>query len=311
MTKVAVGLPIYNGEKYLDQALRTLVEQTHRDLEIIISDNASTDGTQAICEAYAAVDDRIRYVRQPENIGAAANHNFVAEQATAPYFRWYAADDWLAPQCIEQCARTLDEEPAVVLAWPRPTGVDADGHVIADVATGLKFDNATPSSRLRSRLGRGYDDRGRGWCVPVYGVARRQAFLAALPLQAYQASDQAILVRLALLGPWRELPEGLFYCRQHDENSTQATPAHEVARWMDPRAIPNRSLPFCRRYIDFIRAVLNADIPLSEKMRCVPTLLQWPLTYNHWRLMRGDIRIYVRDCCQSLLGRFRPSPTVD
>ena len=123
MTRVSVGLPVYNGEKYLDHALRTLVSQTHEDLEIIISDNASTDGTRRICEEYAARDPRIRYYCQPVNRGGSYNHNFVARQATAPYFRWYSADDWMAPDCIEQCVTVLDSEPDVVLAWATPTPV--------------------------------------------------------------------------------------------------------------------------------------------------------------------------------------------
>ena len=86
-------------------ALRSLVSQSHQDLEIIISDNASSDETQRICEEFAAADPRIRYIRQPMNQGGAYNHTYVANLATGDYFRWFAADDVLAPTCIEECVK--------------------------------------------------------------------------------------------------------------------------------------------------------------------------------------------------------------
>ncbi len=91
--KVSIGLPVYNGESFLDEALSSLRGQTFKDFELIISDNASTDSTADIIARHAAVDSRIKYVRQPENIGASENFLFVLSKARAELFMWAAHDD--------------------------------------------------------------------------------------------------------------------------------------------------------------------------------------------------------------------------
>jgi len=91
--KVSIGMPVYNGEPFIRKALDSLLAQTFTDIELIISDNGSTDGTEAICREYAACDARIRYVRQPENRGMSFNFLFVLDEARGEYFMWAAADD--------------------------------------------------------------------------------------------------------------------------------------------------------------------------------------------------------------------------
>src|SRR5688572_28337892 len=91
---VSIGLPVYNGERFLSEALDSLLGQTLADFELIVSDNASTDRTAEICLAYAARDARVRYVRQQTNIGAIRNWNFVARQARGQYFKWASANDF-------------------------------------------------------------------------------------------------------------------------------------------------------------------------------------------------------------------------
>ena len=90
---VTIGLPVYNGEDTLEQVVDALLAQTFCDFELIISDNASTDGTEQICRAFAAANRRIRYVRQPVNVGAEDNFRFVFKAARSEYFMWAAADD--------------------------------------------------------------------------------------------------------------------------------------------------------------------------------------------------------------------------
>ncbi|MDR7898959.1 glycosyltransferase family 2 protein [Thermosynechococcus sp. JY1334] len=99
--KVSIGMPVYNGEKFIRDALDSLLAQTFTDFELIISDNASTDQTEAICREYAAKDKRIRYVRQAQNLGAAANFKYVLDEARGEYFMGAAADDKWDPRWIE------------------------------------------------------------------------------------------------------------------------------------------------------------------------------------------------------------------
>ena len=116
MTTLTIGLPVYNGERFLQESLQALLAQTWTDFELVISDNASTDSTAEICLEYAARDPRIRYVRQPVNMGAAPNHNYVASQARGRFFKWASHDDLYHPDLLQQCVLALEKHPEVVLA---------------------------------------------------------------------------------------------------------------------------------------------------------------------------------------------------
>lgn len=112
--KVSIGVPVYNGAATLAAMLGALLQQTVRDFEIVISDNASTDETGAICAEYMARDSRIRYFRQSKNIGAEPNFKFVLEQARGPYFMWSASDDIRSPDFLEENVRFLEAHPDYV-----------------------------------------------------------------------------------------------------------------------------------------------------------------------------------------------------
>src|SRR5258705_589930 len=114
--KLSIGLPVYNGERFLAQALDCLLAQTFRNFEIIISDNASIDRTPEICRAYAQRDCRVRYVRNRRNLGAIANFNRVFELSAAPLFKWAAPDDLYDKIYLDSCVRILDDNPDVILA---------------------------------------------------------------------------------------------------------------------------------------------------------------------------------------------------
>lgn len=112
--QVSIGMPVYNGEPFIREALDSLLAQTFADFELIISDNASTDATEAICREYAAKDSRIRYLRQTENQGVLANYHYVLNKAVGKYFMWAAADDLQTPDFMELLVTTLDENPSFV-----------------------------------------------------------------------------------------------------------------------------------------------------------------------------------------------------
>ena len=114
MPKVSIGLPVYNGENYLEDAIISVIKQSYTDLELVISDNASTDRTHEICCDYASTDKRIHYSRNKNNLGAAPNYNKAWSQCTGKYFKWLAHDDLLLPEykigrasCRERVFRTV------------------------------------------------------------------------------------------------------------------------------------------------------------------------------------------------------------
>src|SRR5262245_31410059 len=114
--RVSIGVPVYNGERYLRECIDSILGQTFRDFELILSDNASTDATRTICEAYATRDPRVRYYRNEQNLGACRNFNRCVELARGDYFLWAAHDDAIAPEYLARCVEALDRDPSVVLS---------------------------------------------------------------------------------------------------------------------------------------------------------------------------------------------------
>ncbi len=227
--KLSIGLPVYNGEKLLPQALDHLLAQTFRDFEIIVSDNASTDRTPEICRGYARRDSRIRYVRNATNLGAIANFNRAFELSAGPLFKWAAHDDLHLDGYLEKCVRILDDDPTVVLAHSgtafigddgQPLPFDADTETYID-ATGARHspDGATigDSSNAVERF---WDVLAHArWGSHMFGVIRRDALRRTHLLLNFASSDRTMLAELALLGRFRSVPERLYLRRIHAGSS--------------------------------------------------------------------------------------------
>src|SRR6476646_2411498 len=133
--KVAIGLPVYNGAKYVAEAIESVLAQTYGDLELVISDNASTDATEEICRDYTARDSRVRYARAEQNGGAAWNFNRTFELSRGEYFKWLAHDDAIGPQYLARCLAVLDRDPGVVLCHTRTGIINGQGELVADDGT--------------------------------------------------------------------------------------------------------------------------------------------------------------------------------
>ena len=166
MARVSVGLPVYNGERYLNEALDSILCQTFEDFELIISDNASSDRTEEMCREYAKNDKRIRYSRSSENLGAAWNFNRVAGLSTSEYFRWATADDLSAPEQIQTCVEVLDRERDAVLCYPKTVLIDENGEFIRYYEDNLDLRSPSPRERLHQFLMR------VGLCNVQYGLMR-------------------------------------------------------------------------------------------------------------------------------------------
>jgi glycosyltransferase involved in cell wall biosynthesis len=304
VTRVSVGLPVYNAERYLAAALDDLLAQSHADLDIVISDNGSYDGTQEICERYAAKDDRIRYFRQDHNRGASWNHNEVVKKAQGPYFRWYSYDDRLDPNCIEACAAVLDADPHIMLAWPLTSVIDESGAVSYEYRDDLLFDNATPITRLRSLLGARTEETHLHMCYPVYGVVRLEAILGTHLLGSMPAADTVLLCELALGGRWELVPRRLFYNRRHVDSSAVGKSPEEISSWFDPQHGTAFPMPQLRLLLGYLRAVLTAPLSPTTKLRCVGIVAAWLISHRRWRIILGELKIRGRQ----LVGRALPRP---
>jgi glycosyltransferase involved in cell wall biosynthesis len=177
--RVSIGVPVYNCEAFLHLALDSLLAQTFSDFEIIISDNASTDGTEQICREYTARDSRIRYFRQSANKGASANFRFVLEQAGGDFFMWAAADDERAPDCIEYYLSVIGKAGGAFSTYAvRDRKSATDTEMIAPVLSG----QANCSSDIRNFV---YNP-----CPSfIYGLYRRSTVLALFPSAVFDWYD--------------------------------------------------------------------------------------------------------------------------
>src|SRR5215813_13707549 len=128
--RVTIGLPVYNGERFLEQTLDSLLVQSYADFELIISDNASTDRTEEICRVYALKERRIRYSRNEANRGYAWNYNHLFALSTGEYFKWATADDVCQPNYLARCVDVLDSDPSIVLAFPKTRFIDETGELL-------------------------------------------------------------------------------------------------------------------------------------------------------------------------------------
>jgi glycosyltransferase involved in cell wall biosynthesis len=271
--RLSIGLPVYNGERYLAESLEGLLSQTYGDFELIVSDNASTDGTPEISHQYAGRDSRISYFRQPRNIGASPNHNFVVEQSRGELFKWASADDLYRPDLLQRCVEALDERPEVVLAHTRTVAVDSKGVVTEALDYPLATASPRAPERFRSMLfGNGGDD--------YYGVMRADVVRLAVPQGSHYRSDRTIMTKIALHGPFYQVPEWLYLRRDHSEQAQRANPT--IRAWCinsDPRRESGFRHPAVRLLAEYVWAYVAAigRAPLSptERTECVGYLAQW------------------------------------
>ena len=277
--RVSIGLPTFDGERYLAAAIESILGQTYGDFELIVSDNASTDGTAAICRDFAARDRRVVCFRQERNLGQGPNHNFCVGRARGEYFRWAADDDLLEPQYLEKCVARLEADPGAVLCHSATRIVGERGESIAGHLPGL--DAARPSDRFAAIVLRPH------WCVEMYGVIRTGALRRTNLMSGYFGGDKTLLAELALLGRFLHVPEPLFLNRDHPGRSLRAVPFQKRQEFHDT-AHTRRRVTHWALYTDYWRAVLRHVGDPAERRRCERKLLRWWFTNLHAVRLAAD-----------------------
>jgi glycosyltransferase involved in cell wall biosynthesis len=277
---VSLGLPVYNGEKHLEETLDALLKQTFTDFEVVIADNASTDRTQEICEAYAARDQRIRYYRNPQNLGAGRNFNRVFELARGKYFKWTAHDDLCDPSFLERCVEVLNRDPSVVLCYSWTRLIDPDGADLGDYEFNGKYTASSPSTHARFRdIVIPYH-----WCFQIFGLIRTAALKQTSCMGSYLSADRVLLAHLSLLGRFHEIPEYLFFSKRYPEQSgTMMVRPLAYMAWYNPQNRGRVLLPHWQEYIEYFKAVQDVRLTTYDRIRCYIYLLN--LT-NHGKRAR-------------------------
>jgi glycosyltransferase involved in cell wall biosynthesis len=288
-------MPVWNGEEYLRDGLDSLLGQTFDDLELIISDNASTDATQAICEEYADRDSRVRYYRNARNIGLQANFARVLRLATAPYFMWGCPDDLWDPSYVAKMVAVLDDRESVVLSGSSAAQIDRDGVQLGH------FDNVSVLSPrgIRARAHRFIcTPPGGGHATLIYGLMRtpviQRVGLFAPPGKArhqdrgYYATDLLTLFRLLFEGDFHVVDETLYFHRDtyFDHRGLQRLTA--VARAMHE----------VHGYYGDLRSIIgDSGLDERERLSLVRTTFREELRFYpaySWRLLARLMRLLAR-----------------
>jgi len=256
--EVSVGLPVYNGEQYLGEAVQSICEQTFADFELIISDNASTDRTAEICREMASRDSRIRYMRQPRNIGAARNFDFVARAANGKFLKWTTANDRSDRTMLAKCVDVLQREDDAVLCYGRTCLIDGSGNELGLYEYDLSFQQSRPSERfisVRKRMNMNNAQQG---------LIRLQALRQTRLERSYPDGDMVMMAELALYGTFRLLPDVLLYRRMEKGAASRFLSDPELRAFLDPD-FARKGFTAWRRHWDCCWSVLRAPIAWTEK----------------------------------------------
>jgi glycosyltransferase involved in cell wall biosynthesis len=252
---LSVGMPAYNSANWIEAAISSILSQTMTDFELIVSDNASTDGTYEICERIARQDPRVRLLRNAVNIGANRNYCAVLDAARAKYFKWAASSDWCAPTFFEKCVAALERDPDAVLAAPRTAFFDRSIETAQPSTADLDLESTVPAERYIELLSTG------GLNNAFNGVIRRDALLRASRLGVYMSADVVLMSELALMGKFVLLDEHLFFRRMAVETATKLKSDREIEKHLIPTARAPLRWQQWRLHFGLLRATRFAGFP--------------------------------------------------
>jgi len=278
MPRVSIGMPVYNGERFVRQAIDSVLGQTFADFELIISDNASTDDTEKICRAYARRDPRIRYFRNETNIGAARNFNRVFRLSSGEYYKLANADDACAPDLVASCAGVLDRYPEVVLCYAQTTLIDERGAVIREYDDGLDLRSTKVTERFRAAM------HGVKLVNVFQGLLRSSAMRKTRLMGSYCGSDVLLLEELALYGQFWEIPRRLFFRRLHSRAASSIRSPVTRMQFIDP-SIKGGAMILWRHQFERIASIVRAPLAPEEKAVLIGIVLRFGIA-NRWSLLR-------------------------
>jgi glycosyltransferase involved in cell wall biosynthesis len=272
--KLSIGLPVFNGERYLETALKSLLAQSYSDYELLIVDNASADATEEICRSYASRDARVRYHRNPENQGPAYSFYRALELASGRYYKYAADDDLYDPRFLAECMAVAERDPDVVCCYTHAELIDEDGVHIENLD--VPIDTNSPKVEVRLYQVIGVDHL----CIQLYGVTRTDVFRRLRRYEGYYGWDRNLLAELALAGRIVTLPEHLFKHRLHAKSNGSmlhfARPLDELKKvdpsvdWALQLSKPQRSS--VTRFKNYFTAVAKAPLGPGEQARCYAQL---------------------------------------
>ncbi len=262
---VSICLPVRNGARRLEGVVRSVLAQRHEHLELVISDNASTDDTEEVCRELVRTDPRVVYHRQPENVGMLNNFITAMRLARGTFFRWVGDDDWLAPTCISRGVEVFAADERLILVTMQVGfgGPDGETETVAYDGTALSSDDPVERFAEMLRL------LNESYLLldPLYGLMRREA-VANIPRRNMLREDQVFAAKMALAGPWGHVPEVLARRGWRDERRPQLARRLGVPTWHAAIATALQ----CR---ELLRSVRDADLDPAQRRRARAAVARW------------------------------------
>jgi glycosyltransferase involved in cell wall biosynthesis len=284
--KVTIGLPVYNGDKKgLRQSIESILGQDYSNIELVISDNASTDGTSGVCQEFAAKENRVRYYRNETNIGANKNFLRALDLCTSAFFKWAEHGDVHEPSYISSCMKKMLEDDAIVLCYPRTRAIHENG--VSEIAN--DHVNAMDDSPVERYV---HVISELCYCNAFYGIYRTSV-VRELKLwdTECRGPDVVMMAEIALKGKILQIDD-ILYLTHRDNKWSQ--PIEEQTCRLYRMSDPNRihrgiTFPFCRMIIEHLDMVRFSPLDESEKVYlCEQTLKILGRTY--YPRMRDEIK---------------------
>lgn len=283
-------MPVYNGEKYIEAALDSILSQTFTNFELIISDNASTDRTAEICKSYTAKDKRIQFFRSEKNLGASPNFNRVFKLSSGEYFKWAAHDDILAPEFLSRCVDVLNQNPTTVLCYPKARIIDENGKFLGVHTFKADINSPKPQIRFRNLV------LNPDTAFQVFGLMRANIARKTRLIGNYPASDLVLLAELVLYGDFIEIPEPLFFPRYHPDQSIKGQWRVERDRvlWFDTSLEGRILLPKWLYLLAYLQSINRSPVKRYEKIFCYAQMVRWVFIPSHIRALGKDLYLAAK-----------------
>jgi glycosyltransferase involved in cell wall biosynthesis len=279
-------MPVYNCEQYVAQAIESILAQSFQDFRLLISDNASTDGTPEICARYAALDSRVTCCRNDTNLGLSANFNLTFTRSDAKYFKWASGDDYCSMDLLQEACQILEADQTIVACYPKVVLVDAKGAELQTYADSLQLMDDDPVTRyvnVVSKIKRVHED---------YGLIRSDVLRRTSLLAAHTRSDINLVAEISLYGKLYELQNTRMFRRMHPDASSwqPGSDAHQVRRYYGAD-LAGRSLGCWRYHSLFVTRLLRSPLRVDQKLSILPVLLK----HMYWdRELRKELIEPVR-----------------
>lgn len=292
---VTVGLPVFNAERHLEETLASLLNQNYPNLEILISDNASTDRTAEICKTFCGKDSRIRYFRNEKNVGMTKNFNRLAESAKGDYFMWAGAHDRWEPDYVGALVRRLNENPSVVLAIGKLLEIDESGRILKALPSAVDTRGFKLTDRL-SKVITGFV------FFAIYGLIRMNALRKTNLFKPGYGTDSTLMAELSLQGEFSVVPSTTSYIRAfHNRKMTTEENILRLIGEAEKRSLSGKMhirFPNLLWTMEMFRVIRKAKISPADKVKLCRlhlSVVKKPLLKEltiHW--MPEGLRIRIK-----------------